>query len=206
MTAIHHRHKENKPGWPWQVFGDYNSVMDPAIFLDRDGVVIENNPNYVRSWSDVFIYPHALSALARISKLNYRIVIVTNQSAVGRGLISLQDAQDINDRLVAEIQANGGRIDGVFMCPHAPEDNCSCRKPNSGLILEAARELSLDLKRSTLIGDALTDLQAGLAAGVSRNILVMTGRGKNQLLLKAANELEPFLVYENLFEALADLT
>lgn len=179
--------------------------MQPALFLDRDGVIIENRPAYVRSWEDVFIYPQALAALVSARQSPYRIVIVTNQSAVGRGLISLSTARLINQRLVTKIEAAGGRIDGVFMCPHAPEDNCACRKPKPGLLLDAARKLSLNLNRSVLIGDALTDLSAGRAAGVAQTILLRTGRGAIQAALPEANSFKPFPVYDTLSEALANL-
>jgi D-glycero-D-manno-heptose 1,7-bisphosphate phosphatase len=179
--------------------------MYPAVFLDRDGVIIENRANYVRSWSDVSIYPQALTALARISHESHRIVIVTNQSVVGRGFISLNEAQIINDRLVREISRAGGRIDRVYMCPHAPETGCDCRKPKPGLLLQAARELSLDISRSLIIGDALSDLMAGHAARVPRVALVRTGRGATQARLPAAGSLHPLRVYDTLSNALADL-
>ena len=180
--------------------------MFPAIFLDRDGVIIENRPEYVRSWEDVFIYPQALSALAQASRSRYKIILVTNQSAIGRGIISFQTGVEINDRLVNIIQAAGGRIDGVFMCPHAPEENCDCRKPRPGLFLQAAQALSLDLENSIMIGDALTDLQAAQAAGITRAILVRTGRGAEQALLPEAIQAGPFSVCADLAEALAGLT
>ncbi len=179
--------------------------MEPAIFLDRDGVLIENNPNYVRSWEDVFIFPQALAALARIFAAPYKIVLVTNQSAVGRGLISLEQAWDINTQLVKVIEQAGGRIDGTFMCPHAPEEQCTCRKPQPGLLLQAARELSLDLSRSILIGDALSDIQAGQAAGVFKTVLVRTGRGSTQADIPPSTQPHPDFVFENISEALAAL-
>lgn len=179
--------------------------MYPAIFLDRDGVIIENRQNYVRSWADVSIFPQALEAIAQLSKSNYKVVIVTNQSGVGRGLIPLEVANEINRKLLAKITASGGRIDGVFMCPHAPADNCNCRKPAPGLLLQAAEALSLDLSHSVMIGDALTDLQAGVAAGVKQVMLVRTGRGADQETLPAAAQLGPFPAYENLTAAIADL-
>ncbi len=179
--------------------------MEPAIFLDRDGVIIENRPAYVRAWSDVIIYPQALQALVRVKTSPYRLVIVTNQSAVGRGLMSLEAAVMINQRLVAAIEQAGGRIDGVFMCPHAPQDHCSCRKPKPGLLLQAAQALNLDLSRSIMIGDALSDLQAAQAAGVSQTVLVRTGRGWEQERLPLPYGLKPFLTYNTLMEALADL-
>jgi D-glycero-D-manno-heptose 1,7-bisphosphate phosphatase len=107
--------------------------MEPAIFLDRDGVIIENRPSYVRSWADVVILPLALEAMARIHASPFKIVIVTNQSAVGRGLLGLEEAWAINHHLQQVIEESGGRVDGLFMCPHSPEDHCNCRKPKPGL-------------------------------------------------------------------------
>ena len=153
----------------------------PAIFLDRDGVIIENRDEYVRSWADVSFIPGALNALASVAASGYAIVVVTNQSGVGRGLIPLADAEAINHRVLAEIARAGGRIDAAYICPHKPEDDCDCRKPRPGMLLRAARELNLDLSRSWMIGDALTDMQAGEAAGV-RSLLVLTGRGAEHRL------------------------
>jgi D-glycero-D-manno-heptose 1,7-bisphosphate phosphatase len=179
--------------------------MQPAIFLDRDGVIIENRPQYVRSWDDVVIYEQAISALAKINSSPYKIVITTNQSAVGRGIIPLSTAEEINQRLVDSIQKAGGRIDGVFMCPHAPQDACECRKPKPGLILQAAQSLSIDLSRSIMIGDALSDLKAGQAAGIQTRILVKTGRGTEQNQLARETQLGPFQVFETLAEALTSI-
>jgi len=153
------------------------SRLQPAVFLDRDGVLIENRPDYVRSWQDLVPLPGALGSLARLSALPLRIVIVTNQSAVGRGLLPLATAHEINRRLVDQVVAAGGRIDGVYLCPHLPGSGCACRKPAPGLILQAATELHLDLPSSVLIGDSVTDIQAGKAAGVGRLALVRTGLG-----------------------------
>jgi D-glycero-D-manno-heptose 1,7-bisphosphate phosphatase len=176
--------------------------MQPAIFLDRDGVIIQNRPNYVRSWEDVDIFPQALRAISKLRDLPYKVVIVTNQSAVGRGIITLEDAERINRLLVNEISGAGGQIDGIYMCPHAPEEGCDCRKPNPGLILEASEAQSLDLKRSVLIGDALSDLVAGRAAGISRVALVLTGRGGDQVQTGEAESLKPFMIYANLEDAI----
>jgi D-glycero-D-manno-heptose 1,7-bisphosphate phosphatase len=158
----------------------YNINMYPAIFLDRDGVIIENRQNYVRSWKDVAIFPQAVSALSRIRTSPYKVIIITNQSAVGREIITPQAAEAINHRLLAKLARAGCRIDGVFMCPHAPEAQCACRKPQPGLILQAAQALSLDISRSWMIGDAWSDLLAGHNAGIRQNVLVRTGRGLEQ--------------------------
>lgn len=178
--------------------------MHPAIFLDRDGVIIENRQNYVRSWSDVAIYPGALKVLAEISTTPNKVIIVTNQSVVGRGFISLAEAEAINKRLVERIVAAGGRVDGVFMCPHRPEDMCYCRKPRPGLLLQAQRALLLNMDRSIMIGDALSDLQAAQAAGVGRCALVRTGRGKIQALQAKAVSTRIARTYDTLADALAE--
>ena len=177
--------------------------MHRAIFLDRDGVIIENRPNYVRSWSDVEFYPQALEALRKIQP-DVKIVIVTNQSAIGRGLITLQAAQKINQRIVRTIRRNGGRVDGLYMCPHSPEQECTCRKPKPGLILQAARELNLDLPNSLMIGDALSDLLAGKNAGIQKTILLRTGRGDQQAALPEIQRMKDILIYDTLLDALSD--
>ncbi len=177
-------------------------AQQPALFLDRDGVIIENRANYVRSWADVEIYPQALEALARIRHTPCKIIIVTNQSAVGRGIISLEMAWAIQERLVRVIEAHNGRIDDTFMCPHAPEANCNCRKPQPGLLLQAAARHHIDLSQSYMIGDALTDLQAGIAAGVKETILLHSGRGLAQIQKPEAANHAPLSSYANLSAAL----
>jgi D-glycero-D-manno-heptose 1,7-bisphosphate phosphatase len=184
---------------------DANGSLTPAIFLDRDGVLIENQANYVRSWEDVILFPQAIAAVAAVSQLPYKIVIVTNQSAVGQGLISLATAEAINRRLVNIIVEANGRVDAVFVCPHAPDAGCPCRKPEPGMLLEAAAQLRLDLSRSIMIGDALTDVAAGRRAGVAASALTLTGRGAFQAQLPEAEALRPFPVFADLSAALRGL-
>ena len=181
--------------------------MLPAVFLDRDGVVIENQTDYVRAWSQVAILPKAIDAIVAFQQKHlHRVVIITNQSAIGRGLMSLETAQDINTRLVKIIESNGGQIEGVYMCPHKPEDLCTCRKPQPGLFFQAARELSVDLSRSWMIGDAWSDLLAGQAAGLSGLIMVKTGRGTEQLLQPQPETLRNYHIYDDLSKALATIS
>ena len=176
--------------------------MFRAIFLDRDGVIIENRSDYVRSWSEVEILPGVIQALAPLPE--YKVVMVTNQSAVGRGLMTIDTADEINSRLVEHIRKHRGQIDAVYMCPHAPDADCHCRKPNPGMLLQAAQDLSLDLSHSWMIGDAWSDLQAGTAAGVRHIALVRTGRGNDQLLQPkpASLSLTDYYVFKDLAEAL----
>ena len=159
-------------------------TLRAAIFLDRDGVINENRAQYVRTWEQLELLAGALPALVRLAGSPFAVVIVTNQSAIGRGLLGGQMAQQINTQLVAQLAQAGARIDGVYVCPHRPDEDCACRKPRPGMLLQAARELQLDLAKSWMVGDAVTDAQAGLAAG-TRALLVRTGRGSEPGVLPA---------------------
>jgi histidinol-phosphate phosphatase family protein len=152
----------------------------PAVFLDRDGVLIENQPEYVKSWSQVEFLPGSIRAIRELNTSCYAIVMVTNQSAVGRGIISFEQAMRINQQVIDEVAAGGGKIDATYMCPHNPGEGCRCRKPEPGMLLQAEAELDLDLPRSYMVGDAISDVAAGRSAGVA-SILVRTGRGNEQV-------------------------
>lgn len=168
-------------------------------------MLIQNKADYIRTWSDVKVLPEAIQALSDPATGNYRIVIVTNQSAVGRGLVSWETAQDINHRLIGLIRQRGGHADAVYMCPHTPEDECSCRKPKPGLLLRAAQELSLDLPRSWMVGDAWSDVGAGHAAGVRQSILLRTGRGLEQLQQVRPEYTAGYLICDDLDQAIATI-
>ncbi|HJS19475.1 MAG TPA: HAD family hydrolase [Anaerolineales bacterium] len=175
--------------------------MFRAVFLDRDGVLIENRSDYVRDWSHVTILPLVTEALSLLHKDGIKIIIVTNQSAVGRGLVTLETVREINDCLIKTLKENGGWIDAVYMCHHAPQDHCTCRKPLPGLLLQAARELSLDLRSSWIVGDAWSDVLAGQSAGLQGTIMVRTGRGSSQLVSSRPIDVQPFLISDDLFNA-----
>ncbi|MCJ7567863.1 MAG: HAD-IIIA family hydrolase [Anaerolineales bacterium] len=176
-------------------------LLHPAVFLDRDGVIIENRADYVRSWADVSFLPGALEALRHLNTRPYRIIIITNQSAIGRGILALEEARSISERIVTAVEREGGRIDAVYMCPHAPWEGCNCRKPQPGLILQAAEENEIDLQTSYFIGDALPDLQAAQVAGIKDRILVLTGRGRDEFNSHETRVVESFSIYTSLLHA-----
>ena len=154
--------------------------MRPAVFLDRDGVINENRSDYVKSWAEVRILPGALPALRALTCLGWPVVVISNQSAVGRGLTTAEAVEDIHSRLAREAAEAGGKIDAFYYCPHRPDEGCACRKPAPGLLLQAAQDLHLDLSRSYLVGDAVGDMQAALRVGCSP-VLVKTGLGEATL-------------------------
>ena len=147
-----------------------------AVFLDRDGVLNRNRHDYVKSWEEFEFLPSVFAGLRLLADSDFAIVIVTNQSVVGRRIISETQLDRIHSIMTDEIERQGGRVDAVLCCPHHPEDHCKCRKPHPGLLLRAANELNLDLSRSFLIGDARSDTVAALRAGCQA-IMVLTGRG-----------------------------
>lgn len=146
--------------------------------MDRDGVIIGHRADYVTSWSDVRFLPGALTAIARIGAV-HPVVIVSNQSPIGRGCQDRDTIVDLHMRIVDAIAASGGTVLASYLCPHAPADRCECRKPGAGLLRQAADDLGLSLPSSWMIGDAVSDIEAGLACG-ARPILVSTGRGRQQ--------------------------
>lgn len=145
----------------------------PAIFLDRDGTLNRRMPpgDYVRSWEQWEWLPGALTALARLSRAGYRIIIVTNQAGIARGALTAETLAGIHERMAAEAEAHGARIDDVLFCPHGWHDGCGCRKPAPGLLFEAQRRFHLDLSRTPLIGDDERDGQAAAAAGCPYHVL-----------------------------------
>ena len=155
--------------------------MRRAVFIDRDGVICHNRNNHVRSWEEFVFLPNALEALTRLTRSDFYIIVITNQAIINRHMVSAEVVEDIHDRMVQAIETAGGRVDRVMYCPHRPDEHCTCRKPQPGLLLKAAEELGLDLAHSYVIGDAESDMKAGRAAGCQR-YLVLTGRGPRQLI------------------------
>jgi histidinol-phosphate phosphatase family protein len=138
-----------------------------AVFLDRDGVINRKLPEgrYVSSWEEFAFLPGVPEALADLADAGLRVVVVTNQRGVARGVVSESVLGEIHRRMRAEIAASGGCVDAVYYCPH--EGGCDCRKPRTGMLERAERELGLDLAEAVLIGDRLSDIQAGAAVGAA---------------------------------------
>jgi len=138
--------------------------LRPAVFLDRDGTLIED-VGYPRDPEAVRLLDGAPEALAALRRAGFALVVVSNQSGIGRGLVSREEADAVHARFVRELRARGVELDDVRYCPHAPEEACACRKPAAGLLLDSARELGLDLERSFMVGDKPADVEAGRTAG-----------------------------------------
>jgi histidinol-phosphate phosphatase family protein len=144
-----------------------------AVFLDRDGTLIDD-VGYISDPEDVRLVSGAAEALRALRDDGFALVVVSNQSGIGRGVTTQEQADAVHRRFLEELERAGAGIDATYYCPHTPEDGCTCRKPLPGLILDAARELELDLERSTMVGNSEVDVAAGEAAG-TRTILLGEG-------------------------------
>jgi len=171
-----------------------------AIFLDRDGVICENRSDHVKSWDEFQFLPQVKDSLVALNQLELPIVVITNQAVINRGLVTVDVVEEIHRRMVAELSASGARIDRVFYCPHRPDEKCKCRKPEPGMLLQAAREMDIDLASSYLVGDAATDLIAGDRVGC-QTFLVLTGRGNDQLWPSFQSMSNRFVITRNLNDA-----
>jgi D-glycero-D-manno-heptose 1,7-bisphosphate phosphatase len=148
-----------------------------ALFLDRDGVINENRADNVLEPDQLRLLPASLEGLALLADSDLRVVVVTNQAAIGRGYLAATQLEAIHALMLKTVIDSGGRIDAVYVCPHRPEDGCTCRKPGTALLERAAAEHNLELRLSYFVGDSVSDLQAALSAGCVP-VLVLTGRGR----------------------------
>lgn len=149
----------------------YNRAMQKALFLDRDGVINEDL-GYVYEVRNFKFCEGIFEALVNFSARGYKLIVITNQSGIGRGYYTARQFEILNEFMLEEFKKRGVTIDEVYFCPHAPEDNCECRKPHPKMILDAARKFSVDLERSIMIGDKQSDMDAAIAAGVGRKFLI----------------------------------
>lgn len=140
-----------------------STILRPTVFLDRDGTLIYDT-GYIRDWRQVEMIPGVGEALRNIQK-HYCLVIVSNQSGVGRGIITNEESRQVHERTISLLADCQIHLDGAYYCPHTPNDHCVCRKPAPGLLIQAAVDLKIDLARSIIIGDKPSDIQAGKAAG-----------------------------------------
>lgn len=145
-----------------------------SLLIDRDGVINADSPGFIRSPADWQPLPGALEAIVRACRAGFRVIVVSNQSGLARGLLSIGDLNAIHARMLGDLARLGGRVEAFFFCPHGPDDHCLCRKPRDGLLLAVRERLGIDLSETVFIGDRLSDVDAARAAG-ARPVLVCSG-------------------------------
>jgi D-glycero-D-manno-heptose 1,7-bisphosphate phosphatase len=155
-----------------------HQILRRAVFLDRDGTIGEEM-GYVNHIDRFQVFPYAAEAIRHLNEAEIPVIVVTNQSGIARNIFPESLVHEVHKKMVAALAAGGAWIDAIYFCPHKTEDACVCRKPNPGLLEQAAREHGLDLPGSWVVGDRYADLEMGYAAG-ARGILVMTGYGRGE--------------------------
>jgi D-glycero-D-manno-heptose 1,7-bisphosphate phosphatase len=155
-----------------------------VVFLDRDGVINRDSPDYIKSWSEFHFLPGSLNALARLTRHGYQLIVITNQSMINRNMVAIDTLLHMHDRMLAEIRRHGGEIKDIFFCPHTPAERCDCRKPLPGLIHRARKAHQINIEAAGMIGDSAKDIECARNAGCGYSILVQTGNG-----LSAGDEL-----------------
>ena len=184
-----------------------------TIFLDRDGVINVDSPDYIKCAEEFHFIAGSAEAIALLSKRGFDVVVITNQSGVGRGMFTCQELESIFYKMTKEVADEGGLIKDIFFCPHTPEDGCLCRKPLPGLILQAIEQYGIDPARSCMVGDSIRDIECARNAGCRYSLLVRTGNGRtaeavlnNQSSRKNRGETDrispkPDFIADNLMEA-----
>jgi D-glycero-D-manno-heptose 1,7-bisphosphate phosphatase len=177
--------------------------MNKAVFLDKDGTIVED-VGYMSSPDQIKFIPGSIEAIKMLNEAGYKVVVITNQAGVARGLVTEDMLQTIDKTLHKWILNGGAHLDGIYYCPHHPEHGvypykqvCECRKPHPGLIKRAHRDLGIDLSQSYMVGDKATDIEAGKRAG-TRTIFLLSGRGQEE---KAKIKEKPDHTAENLRRA-----
>ena len=171
------------------------------VFLDRDGVINKDRPDYVKSWSEFEFLPRSLEALNLLALHGYRVIVITNQSVINRGLVEEVELRKIHENMTTAVAAHGGNIEAVYYCPHVPEDGCNCRKPEPGLIYRAQSDYGQNLSKTCIVGDSLKDIQCGRRAGCGKVVLVRTGHGKEAETLCQEGPMRPDCVADDLMAA-----
>ena len=179
--------------------------LHPAVFLDRDGTMIED-VGYLERLERLIFFPYTIDAVRLLNRGGFKVVVVTSQAGMAQGIVTEEFLEEAHGVMAQRVAEAGGRIDAFYFCPHHPDaavakyrTECECRKPKPGMILNASRDLSLDLARSFTVGDRWRDIQMGQTAG-TRGVLVETGYGKTEALKRPAHIAEVPVV-ANLIDA-----
>ncbi|SMC82123.1 D-alpha,beta-D-heptose 1,7-bisphosphate phosphatase [Desulfocicer vacuolatum DSM 3385] len=172
-----------------------------TIFLDRDGVINVDSPDYIKTPDEFHFIPGSTKAMALLTAHGFDIILITNQSVINRKMVTPATLDAIFDKLKSGVAAEGGTIKDIFFCPHTPRENCSCRKPLPGLILQAQKKYSLDLKETCMVGDSAKDMLCARNAGCGKSVLVKTGNGENALKTLQSPKYAPDHVVEDLLAA-----
>jgi D-glycero-D-manno-heptose 1,7-bisphosphate phosphatase len=176
-------------------------LLKKVVFLDRDGTINCDSPDYIKSREEFEFLPGSLKAIEELTANGFTNIVITNQSALPRKLISLQELEHIHAMMRKMVRSNGGEIKDIFYCPHMPDGGCGCRKPQPGLIVQARDKYHIDLTAAVMVGDSARDIECGHSAGCGKTVLVKTGNYTKAAQRLAEKGIVPDYVAEDLYDA-----
>jgi histidinol-phosphate phosphatase family protein len=174
-------------------------MHDKVAFLDRDGTIIEEK-DFIKTPEEIEFIPDSIEAIRILRDLGYKIIVISNQSGIGRGILTHEMVACVNEIFLSRLKKEKADVDALYYCPHLPEDNCDCRKPNTGLIKKAVEERKLDLEDAVVIGDKLSDVELGKKLR-AKTVLVLTGYGKKEVEKTNISQIKPDFIADNLLGA-----
>lgn len=175
--------------------------MKDTVFLDRDGVINIDSADYIKTPDEFRFIPKSAEAVALLSRAGFRIIIITNQSVIGRQMATRATLDAIFKKMTDGVEAAGGKIDDIFFCPHTPDAGCDCRKPKPKMIRDACEKYGIDPSFAMMIGDSAKDMECAVNAGCSKKILVRTGNGVSAYETLKSSGVFPDYFAEDLYDA-----
>jgi D-glycero-D-manno-heptose 1,7-bisphosphate phosphatase len=176
-------------------------MLQRVVFLDRDGVINRDSPDYIKCVEEFEFLPGSLDALRHLAVCGFSPIVVTNQSGLHRGLFSPEALAEIHRRMCVAVEAHGGFIRDILVCPHLPTEECPCRKPRPGMLATARSRHRIDFATAAMVGDSVKDIECARNAGVPRAVLVRTGNGGEAERTLSGRNRSPEFVADDLREA-----
>ena len=175
-------------------------MLEKVVFLDRDGTINRDSPDYIKSREELEFLPGSLEAINKLTRHGFVSIVVTNQSAVPRKLISLKELEFVHNMMTLTVALNGGEIKDIFYCPHMPDEGCDCRKPEPGLIFQAREKYEIDLTAAVMVGDSAKDIECARRAGCGA-VLVKSGQKDDVEAELKTRQISVDYVAKDLYEA-----
>ena len=180
--------------------GGYGKKMKPAVFLDRDGTINEQM-GYINHISRFRLLPKVSEAIALLNKYNYLVIVISNQSGVGRGYFPIELVYKVHEYMKELLKKSGAFLDAIYFCPHTPDQGCNCRKPKTGMIEKACKQFPIDLSRSYVIGDMCIDMELAKNAKI-KGVMVKTGYGLGEIEYRLPKlDIKPLYIADDLLSA-----
>ena len=171
--------------------------MEKVVFLDRDGVISQDSPDHIKSWDEFHFLPNVKDAIRLLTENGFHIIVITNQSVIARGMTSLEELEGMHSNMKKEVEESGGKIDYIYYCPHHPDDGCSCRKPQPGMLNKAIENHDVDPSCSFMVGDRMMDVEVGKKVGC-KTIIIPSELGLKEM---QNNSVKPDFVAKDLMDA-----